>query len=100
MGPLRRRHITGRSPASPPPVKPPRPIAPGNVEAWQGRAVRTSPGFAEGKPPEAELFGEHWRDWVRKWVQRICEAAGVPVVTAHGMRGFHSTLAVEHGGAT
>ena len=48
---------------------------------------------AEGKSPEAKLFGEHWRDWVRKWVQRICEAAGVPVVTAHGMRGLHSTLA-------
>jgi integrase len=54
-------------------------------------------GIAEGKSPDAKLFGEHWRDWVRKWVQRICEAAGVPVVTAHGMRGLHSTLAVEHG---
>jgi integrase len=54
-------------------------------------------GIAEGKSPEAKLFGEHWRDWVRKWVQRICEAAAVPVVTAHGMRGLHSTLAVAHG---
>ena len=53
--------------------------------------------LAEGKSPEAKLFGHHWRDWVRKWVKRICEAAGVPKVTAHGMRGLHSTLAVEHG---
>ena len=53
--------------------------------------------LAEGKSPEAKLFGHHWRDWVRKWVKRICEAAGVPMVTAHGMRGLHSTLAVENG---
>ena len=30
--------------------------------------------LAEGKSPEAKLFGHHWRDWVRKWVKRICEA--------------------------
>jgi len=54
-------------------------------------------GLAEGKASEAKLFGHHWRDWVRKWVGRICVAAGVPEVTAHGMRGLHSTLAVEHG---
>ena len=53
--------------------------------------------LAEGKSPEAKLFGRHWRDWVRKWVKRICEAAGVPKVTAHRMRGLHSTLAVENG---
>ena len=29
--------------------------------------------------------------------ERICDAAGVPKVTAHGMRGLHSTLAVENG---
>ncbi len=49
------------------------------------------------KPSEAKLFGHHWRDWVRKWVNRICQSAGVPKVTAHGMRGLHSTLAVENG---
>jgi integrase len=53
--------------------------------------------LAEGKASEAKLFGHHWRDWVRKWVKRICDAAGVPKVTAHGMRGLHSTPAVEHG---
>jgi len=58
---------------------------------WILRWAKTEP------VPEAKLFGHHWRDWVRKWVGRICEAAGVPKVTAHGMRGLHSTLAVEHG---
>jgi len=53
--------------------------------------------LAQGKQPFALLFGEHWRDWPRKWVQRICRAAGVPEVTAHGMRGLHSTLAVDSG---
>jgi integrase len=51
--------------------------------------------LAEGKSPDAKLFGYHWLDWVRRWVKRICEAPGVPKVTAHGMRGLHSTLAVE-----
>jgi integrase len=52
---------------------------------------------AEGKDREALLFGQHWRDWVRKWVGQICVAAGVPVVCAHSMRGLHSTLAMEAG---
>jgi len=54
-------------------------------------------GLAEGKAPQEKLFGKHWRDWVRKWVKRICLEAKVPQVTAHGMRGLHSTLALEHG---
>jgi len=50
-----------------------------------------------GAEPEAPIFNGHWRDWPREWVQRICEKAGVPKVTAHGMRGLHSTLALEAG---
>jgi integrase len=53
--------------------------------------------LAKGKGSQDRLFGEHWRDWVRKWVKRICVAAKVPEVSAHGMRGLHSTLALEHG---
>lgn len=49
------------------------------------------------KAPDARLFGLHWRDWVRKSVKRICEDAGVPAVSAHSMRGLHSTLAMEAG---
>jgi integrase len=53
--------------------------------------------LARGLESQAALLGEHWRDWPRKWVQKICKAAGVPKVTAHGMRGLHGTLAVERG---
>jgi integrase len=53
--------------------------------------------LAEGKKSEELLFGYHDRNWPRKWVARICKAAGVPRVTAHGMRGLHGTLAVETG---
>jgi integrase len=56
--------------------------------------------IAEGKKPQDLLFGRHWRDWPRKWVQRICREAKVPEVTAHGMRGLHGTLAVERGATT
>lgn len=51
---------------------------------------------ARRKLPHAQLFvGD--RHWVRRWVKKICELAEVPPVTAHGMRGLHSTLAVESG---
>jgi integrase len=53
--------------------------------------------LVEGRAAEERLFGHHWRDWVRKSVQRICAGAGVMKVTAHGMRGLHSTLAVDSG---
>jgi integrase len=53
--------------------------------------------LAEGKKSNELLFGYHDRNWPRKWVGRICKAAGVPRVTAHGMRGLHGTLAVETG---
>lgn len=53
--------------------------------------------LAAGKVGNAPLFGEHWRDWPREWVQRICGEAGVPVVSAHSMRGLHATLAMSAG---
>jgi integrase len=53
--------------------------------------------LATGQNAEARLFGEHWRDWPREWVQAICKAAEVPVVCAHSMRGLHSTLAMDAG---
>jgi integrase len=57
--------------------------------------VRGRAGTAPMFP--ADGGGLHWRDWPREWVQRLCARAGVPEVTAHGMRGLHSTLAVERG---
>ncbi|MBE7450541.1 MAG: tyrosine-type recombinase/integrase [Kofleriaceae bacterium] len=53
--------------------------------------------LAEGKKPQDLLLGYHDRAWPRTWVQRICEEAGVPVVTAHGNRGLHGTLSIEAG---
>lgn len=51
---------------------------------------------AERKPDEP-LFGNISRHIVRNTVKKICLAVGVPVVTAHGMRGLHATLAVGAG---
>ena len=51
----------------------------------------------KGKKPTDLLFGRHWRDWPREWVQRICKVAKVPQVTAHGMRGLHGTLRSREG---
>src|SRR5262249_49934545 len=53
--------------------------------------------LAEGKTSTELLFGYHDRAWPRKWVQRICDDVGVTKVTAHGMRGLHSTLALDAG---
>lgn len=40
------------------------------------------------------------RYWVRYWVRRHCELAGVPIITAHGMRGTAATIgSVATGGA-
>lgn len=53
--------------------------------------------LCEGKESEELIFGAHERGWPRAWVQRICREVGVKVVTAHGQRGLHSTLALEEG---
>ena len=47
----------------------------------------------KGKARDALIFGTHWRDWPREQTQRLCELAGVPRVTAHGLRGGAATLA-------
>jgi integrase len=59
--------------------------------------------LAQGRKSEAWLFparsasGHRYRDWVREWVQRICRETGVMIVSAHSMRGLHSSLATEEG---
>lgn len=53
--------------------------------------------LARGRRGGDLLFGKHWRDWPREWVQKICDAAKVPRVTAHGMRGTAASLAAEAG---
>lgn len=46
--------------------------------------------------PQSRLF-ERRREWVRDSVRRLCRLAEVPVVTAHGLRGVHATLATSWG---
>ncbi len=46
----------------------------------------------KGAPPQ-----RHWRDWVRKSVWYVCDAARVPRVTAHAMRGLLASLTNERG---
>ena len=53
--------------------------------------------LADGKESGDLLFGHHCHGWVRQWVKRICRRAGVPEVTAHGMRGSHASFAHESG---
>jgi integrase len=54
--------------------------------------------IARGRRPGDRLFGPTAsRYWVLRSVQRLCKAAGVPTVPAHGLRGTHATLAVDAG---
>jgi integrase len=54
--------------------------------------------LCEGRNALAYLFAQengepHLRGWPRGNVRRICKLAGVPLVSAHGMRGTHATIA-------
>lgn len=67
----------------------------------------TKDNVGNDKEPSAPLFpskrsksGLHDRGWVIDQVQRICDLAGVPTVTAHSMRGALATLTLDRGVAT
>lgn len=49
--------------------------------------------LAAGKNGSDRLFPGTNRDWLRYHTQRLCKKAGVPVITSHGLRGTHSSLA-------
>ena len=51
---------------------------------------------AKGKVGDSSLFPMS-RHAVLCWVKKICKMAKVPVVSAHGLRGTHSTLATTAG---
>jgi len=53
--------------------------------------------LAKAKKPDDQLFGEVNRHWVLHSVKRCCAAAGVRIVTAHGLRGTHAKVAREVG---
>jgi integrase len=46
--------------------------------------------------PFAPVF-DRKRGWVNDNTKRLCKLAGVPLVTAHSLRGMHATLAAEQG---
>lgn len=46
---------------------------------------------------ESLWIAEHTRQWALKTVKRMCGDAGVPTVTAHGLRGTLATLATAAG---
>jgi integrase len=59
-------------------------------------------GCCERKEPTRRLFEgpkgrPHQRDWVKRQVQRICDLAEVPRVTAYFMRGNLATISAERG---
>lgn len=56
--------------------------------------------LAEGRTSFEVLFAgrggaEHTRAWLLAAVRRVCDAAGVPRVCPHGLRGTHASLALE-----
>lgn len=60
-------------------------------------------GLAQGRPPEAFLFSvvarglAPTRQTLHSAVWRLCDAARVPRVCPHSLRGLYATLAVESG---
>jgi integrase/recombinase XerC len=55
--------------------------------------------FIAGKKVGERYKAEHrCKEFVNDRVHAICAAAGVPEVTAHGMRGLTATLAIDAGG--
>ena len=53
--------------------------------------------LANGKSPDERLFGQNTRHWVLHSVKRCCQAAGVRIVSPHGLRGTHAKMAREVG---
>lgn len=53
--------------------------------------------LAEGKGADDRLFGDLDRHWVLRSVKASCKAAGVRVVSPHGLRGTHAKIAREVG---
>ncbi len=74
---------------------------------FRERAVELPPKLAAAlaelvrdRAGAAYLFGEGDIDrpsryWMHYHCKRLCKAAGVPIVTPHGLRGSHATIAME-----
>lgn len=44
-----------------------------------------------------DVFPTRQNKWLWRAVRRICKQAGIPVVSSHGLRGTHSSIATEFG---
>ena len=53
--------------------------------------------LARGRGSQDKLFGDVTRYWLGYHVARLCTLARIPRFCPHGMRGAHSTFAVEAG---
>lgn len=49
--------------------------------------------LAAGRPGGAKLFSNGNRDWLRYHTRRLAKVAGVSIVSPHGLRGTHASLA-------
>ncbi len=52
--------------------------------------------LSKDQPPLARLF-PHRREWLYKWVRRICDRSDTPLICTHSLRGLHATLAIDAG---
>jgi integrase len=55
--------------------------------------------LAEKVGPGGHLFGHTAKSWMREHIHGACDAAGVPRVSPHGLRGTFATLATSAGAA-
>jgi integrase len=55
--------------------------------------------LARTSGPDGKIFGNHWRDWPRLQVHRICRLVGIAEVSAHSMRGFYASRKLRDGEA-
>lgn len=56
--------------------------------------------LAKGRAPTDALFGGTTRKTVHYWARRLAQIAGVPSVSAHGLRGSFASIARSQGAAT
>lgn len=53
--------------------------------------------LVSGRNGDERIFGDVDRQWLLKNVKRCCKLAGVRIITTHGLRGTHASLATAAG---
>jgi integrase len=75
---------------------------PGKTESARRRLEAPEPlpallSAARAAAGNGPVFPGRDRHWVLREVRRLCRAAGVPEVSAHGLRGTHASIAQDQG---